>query len=99
MNNIVVPVFWAALWPGIVIWCDTLDNKYDCLIDQGVGHTLPIISVFILILTGDITMVEKDWRSCFVRSLFYVPCNIAGTIFMGTGVVYGFEAWGTNFWT
>ncbi len=57
-----------------------------------------MISIFLLILTSDVTLVETDWRSCFVRCLIYVPCNIAGMIVTGSAL-YGFEAWGSNFWT
>ena len=59
---------------------------------------MPTLSVTIIVLTSDITLFETDWRSCFVRSLFYVPLNISGTIISGTGALYGFESWGSSFW-
>lgn len=68
------------------------------MIDQSIGHLLPALSVTIIVLTSDITLFETDWRSCFVRSLFYVPLNISGTIITGTGALYGFELWGSSFW-
>jgi hypothetical protein len=46
-------------------------------------------------------MVGADWRSMFIRTLIYLPCNIAGyilsTSFGGKGL-YGFEHWGDSFW-
>jgi hypothetical protein len=74
------------------------DMETVCLIDQAIGHALPALSVTILVLTSDITLFESDWRSCFARSIFYVPLNISGSIFSGKGAVYGFEIWVSSFW-
>jgi len=99
VNMIVVPMFWTVLWGLITPWCAELGpEEGNCLFYQGFGHAWPMISIFLLILTSDVTLVETDWRSCFVRCLIYVPCNISGVIVTGSGL-YGFEAWGSNFWT
>jgi hypothetical protein len=99
VNMIVVPMFWTVLWGLITPWCAELGSEEgNCLFYQGFGHAWPMISVFLLILTSDVTLVETDWRSCFVRCLIYIPCNISGVIVTGGGL-YGFEAWGSNFWT
>ena len=99
VNMIVVPMFWTAIWPTITPWCATLGaEEGNCLFYQGFGHAWPMISIFLLILTSDVTLVETDWRSCFVRCLIYIPCNICGTVITRSSL-YNFESWGINFWS
>ena len=45
-----------------------------------VKHLLPRLSVFIILLIADVTLIEADWRSCIIRSLFYLPCNLTAYI-------------------
>ena len=45
-----------------------------------VEHLLPRLSVFIILLMADVTLIEADWRSCIIRSLFYLPCNLTAYI-------------------
>jgi len=45
-----------------------------------VEHLLPWLSVVIVLLMADVTLIEADWRSCFIRSLFYLPCNLTAYI-------------------
>jgi len=68
-----------------------------------VEHLLPWLSVVILLLMADITVIEADWRSCVIRSLFYLPCNLTGYIDANTNTgtrngAYGHEFWGDSFW-
>ena len=45
-----------------------------------VEHLLPWLSVVIILLMADVTVIEADWRSCVIRSFFYLPCNLTGYI-------------------
>lgn len=68
-----------------------------------VEHLLPWLSVVILLLMADITVIEADWRSCVIRSLIYLPCNLTGYIDKNTATgdrngAYGNEPWGDSFW-
>ena len=67
-----------------------------------INHSLPWFSVIVIVLMGDITLVEADWRSCVARTLIYIPLNVVGYILYdiqgNDNGVYGFEIWGKEFW-
>jgi len=80
-----MPGFWIFLWPLIYPAAKDNPTYFYLLI---INHSLPFISVLMIILMGDIKMIEADWRSCLARTIFYFPLNAVGFIFTGNGV-YG----------
>jgi hypothetical protein len=69
--------FWGYLWP---VNYDLIHSDNKILILMVVEHLLPWLSVVIILLMADVTVIEADWRSCVIRSLFYLPCNLTGYI-------------------
>jgi hypothetical protein len=69
--------FWGILWPRDY---DLIHSNNLVLIVMIVEHLLPWVSVVIILLMADVTLIEADWRSCFIRSLFYLPCNLTAYI-------------------
>ncbi len=49
-------------------------------------HGLPWLSTQIILYTGDISLVEADWRYCIYRSLLYFVCSMSGYLYRGIGV-------------
>ena len=76
LNGLILVLYWGLLF--LPKFLNGYRPTTDDLIRDLCVHLVPWVSTQLIVYTSDITMIEMDWRYCFIRSLLYIPCNIAG---------------------